>query len=184
MLAKWTKTCTLYFAAAEGGSASNMNIDHAELDGEVNIDHPQLKLRSDQLDLAFNSAKKPTTNPSTMPTVAAGGAMQAKLDSVQASIGVLDLKILDASAKSPIAGKLEAVAAAATDLETKLAAESKNLKDINDAGKIPALGIADPARRNAESLHGRPGESGSHSEAGDRGSGTAIGTRQAGQAPG
>src|SRR5207237_816535 len=78
MLAKWTKTCTLYFAAdAPAGSAkgpsSDMNIERAELEGNVDVTHPQIKLKSDALELAFDTSKheatsRPTTGPATMPS--------------------------------------------------------------------------------------------------------------------
>jgi hypothetical protein len=61
VLAKWSKTCTLYFV---GEKQSEMNIERAELDGDVAVDHTQLKLRSQGLDLVFEpqgATTKPTT---------------------------------------------------------------------------------------------------------------------------
>src|SRR5205823_5416781 len=52
----WTRTCRLFFV---GATQEAMTIERAELDGDVNIDHPQIKGRSDALELAF----APTTAP-------------------------------------------------------------------------------------------------------------------------
>jgi hypothetical protein len=80
LMAKWSKTCTLYFASGEGtsggaGAASqSMNIERAELDGDVYVDHPQIKLKSQALELAFDTTKAEkggaTSRPTTRPVVA------------------------------------------------------------------------------------------------------------------
>jgi hypothetical protein len=73
LLAKWSKTCTLYFAndgsagsANSVASGGSMNIERAELDGNVAIDHPQLKLNSDALELAFDTTKGAATRPAAL----------------------------------------------------------------------------------------------------------------------
>jgi len=75
LLARWSKTCTLYFANGDGGGAGvgsqSMNIERAELDGDVFVDHPQIKLNSQALELTFDTSKSgAATRPVTRPVVA------------------------------------------------------------------------------------------------------------------
>jgi hypothetical protein len=58
MHASWTKSCRLYM---QGEVRENMTIDRAEIEGDVTVDHPQVKGRSDTLELAFEQS--PTTKP-------------------------------------------------------------------------------------------------------------------------
>jgi hypothetical protein len=58
MNTSWSRTCRLFLT---GQSKENMTIDKAELEGDVNVDHPQVKGRSDSLELTF--VQMPTTRP-------------------------------------------------------------------------------------------------------------------------
>src|SRR5581483_2255815 len=70
MHATWTRTCRLLLT---GNTRQNMSIDRAEIDGDVTVDHPQVKGRSDTLELAFDKA------PSTRPSVDASGEPASEL---------------------------------------------------------------------------------------------------------
>jgi hypothetical protein len=64
MHADWTHTCRLFM---NGPNPQAMTIERAELDGDVNIDHPQVNGRSDSLELGFAN-ETPTTQPTTRPS--------------------------------------------------------------------------------------------------------------------
>ncbi len=51
----WADRCTLYL---QGGGFDSMAIERADLRGRVKVDHPQLKMSSDGLQLAFGSEGK------------------------------------------------------------------------------------------------------------------------------
>ena len=179
LLTKWTKSCTLYFAnaakeesGAAGGatttptdvassSAGSMNIERAELDGDVFVDHPQLKLNSQQLELTFDTSKKgATTNPTTRPAgaVAAGGPttrpaapqrmspLAKQLAGVQATVKEHDDEI--AAAIAPFNGAdlnelLVTKAQEVEGLEGRLAQQSKAMKDLAAAGQSPPKPLRD-----------------------------------------
>ena len=65
----WQERCTLFLA---GGGLDDMVLSRADLHGKVAVDHPQLKLNSETLQLHFDdqqqqSQQQPTTNPTTRP---------------------------------------------------------------------------------------------------------------------
>lgn len=62
--ADWAKTCKIYFTPDEEGRSS---VDHAEMEGDVHVLHPQFKLRSDLLDLSFETTRAARRNPATAP---------------------------------------------------------------------------------------------------------------------
>jgi lipopolysaccharide export system protein LptA len=66
--AAWTKIGRLYFAPSTSGAAA-MSFDHAELEGDVDVKHPQMALRSQKLNLFFE--EKPATRPTTLPAAPA-----------------------------------------------------------------------------------------------------------------
>src|SRR5204863_5953473 len=98
--ADWTRTCRLFFSPV-AGSSDAMTIDRAEFDGDVRLDHPQLKGRSDSLTLGFAPPEeddeasqlapttRPTTSPSPQPTLrdllAVGGVRYTMLGTDQKS---------------------------------------------------------------------------------------------------
>jgi hypothetical protein len=84
VLAKWSKTCTLYFV---GEKQSEMNIERAELDGDVAVDHTQLKLRSQELDLLFEPQGGGTTRPATQ--VAATQVAATQVATTQATTAAI-----------------------------------------------------------------------------------------------
>jgi hypothetical protein len=104
LMAKWSKTCTLYFASGEGGSggaaSQSMNIERAELDGDVFVDHPQIKLKSQALELAFDTSKAEkggaATRPTTRPVVAMSATRPTSAPATQPAIRS-DLKQLVAT---------------------------------------------------------------------------------------
>lgn len=100
MLAKWNKTCTLYFAAGEAGGG-NMNIERAELDGSVNIVHPQIKLNSNQLELGFDTTRKAATQPALTPEDQKRVALRERLNAFNADIAKLEKENAELSAKLP-----------------------------------------------------------------------------------
>ena len=61
MVVSWTRTCRVFVTGDPQSGRQNMSIDRAEIDGDVEIHHPQIRGRSDTLDLAFE--KVPTTRP-------------------------------------------------------------------------------------------------------------------------
>jgi hypothetical protein len=65
--ATWTKEGRLHFQPAVTGAA--MSFERAELEGDVDVKHPQMALRSQRLDLFFEDrpATRPTTAPATNP---------------------------------------------------------------------------------------------------------------------
>jgi hypothetical protein len=70
---QWSRTCRLYFI---GENADQMAIDRAEFDGDVQINDPQLRGRSDSLAAAFAPAERSaaTTRPSQdLRTITASG---------------------------------------------------------------------------------------------------------------
>jgi lipopolysaccharide export system protein LptA len=58
--AKWSQHCVLTMA---GPSRDQLQIKNAKLVGDVDVDHPKLKLKSDALDIGFEPSSTPT--PST-----------------------------------------------------------------------------------------------------------------------
>jgi hypothetical protein len=187
LLTKWTKTCTLYFANAPkdeataagattmptdvaSSSTGSMNIERAELDGDVYVDHPQLKLNSQQLELTFDTSKKgATTNPTTRPVgqVAAAGPttrptapqrmspLAKQLAGVQATVKEHDDEI--AAAVAPFKGgdpdallvtKSQQIEA----LEAKLAQHTKAMKELADAGQSPPKPLRDELQ-NVQTLY-------------------------------
>ncbi|MDB5318866.1 MAG: hypothetical protein JWN40_497 [Phycisphaerales bacterium] len=160
LLAKWSKTCTLYFAnspKAEGAStdiassSSSMNIERAELDGDVFVDHPQLKLNSQALELTFDTSKKATTKPTTTnPTTQSvqrlpqapqkQSPLSKQFAGLQATIKEHDDQI--AQALAPFNGAnldtlLQSKSQQLQALEIRLAQQSKAIKDLADAGQSP-----------------------------------------------
>ena len=147
LLAKWTKTCTLYFASGQpqddvaGGSATqpttrpaqrgsggggagapgSMDIERAELEGDVFVDHPQLKLRSQALDLSFDTSKRggAATRPTTRP---AGNGKVAELDAAIAA------------AKAPFGG---------VDLEALVLSKGRTLQDVEKGTDERARKVAE-----------------------------------------
>ena len=61
MHASWTTSCRVFLSP--GQNRDQMSIEHAEIEGDVTVDHPQVKGRSDKLDLAFD--KTPSTKPAS-----------------------------------------------------------------------------------------------------------------------
>jgi hypothetical protein len=156
LLAKWSKTCTLYFANAprdEGAStdiassSSSMNIERAELDGDVFVDHPQLKLNSQALELTFDTSKQPTTKPTTRPQLSQKQVpVEKPVSAVQAALKDHDDQI--AQALAPFNGvDLDALLQAKSHqlelLEDKIALQSKAIKDLADSGQAPPKALRD-----------------------------------------
>lgn len=71
----WATMGNLYLSG-EGSAAA---LDRLELAGDVDVDHPQIKLRSQKLEMAFDheaklaSTEAPEVNPTTQPTKLASG---------------------------------------------------------------------------------------------------------------
>jgi hypothetical protein len=102
VIATWTKDCHLYLAqsaatgdgdkdqSAEDQMKSGLAIERAELAGDVKVDHPNLKLSSDQLTLGFERATAATTAPGTQPVAGAlttrPAVVAGKSDSAQSQI--------------------------------------------------------------------------------------------------
>lgn len=79
--ADWTESCTLHFQEGKhtGDELQNMAIESAALRGNVNIDHPQLRLRSASLDLHLDpSAKSPSGHRKDAPPQLALRSMDAQ----------------------------------------------------------------------------------------------------------
>lgn len=58
LVAAWDKSCTLHLRPGAGGS---FDVERADLDGDVTIDHPKLKQKSDRLSLLFDPDSKPAS---------------------------------------------------------------------------------------------------------------------------
>jgi hypothetical protein len=154
LLAKWTKTCTLYFAGGELASAGgSMNIERAELEGNVDVNHPQIKIKSDALELTFDTSKsgsttKPTTrsttNPATLPApfdATPVPAADARLLALKASLLEMDNRMAQLSAPFATANPDAVVQAKMLNLlkvENTLASQNKAIKDrIETAQSTP-----------------------------------------------
>jgi lipopolysaccharide export system protein LptA len=96
MNAAWTNRCTLRFETFPDHRTA---IKEADLTGDVKVDHPQLKLASQRLELAFDVAHEraattqvastqPATQPSTRPTTQPAPLMQTNLKQLVASDSV------------------------------------------------------------------------------------------------
>jgi hypothetical protein len=74
MTVTWLDRCTLEFE----GEADDMLVKQSRLEGDVHVDHPQLKMDSRYLDLFFNNdAPVPTTRPaSTQPSHASSPQLE------------------------------------------------------------------------------------------------------------
>src|SRR5258706_8490373 len=156
LLAKWSKTCILYFANAPkdeaasrdiASSSSSMNIERAELDGDVFVDHPQLKLNSQALDLTFDTSKDHTTKPTTRPQMSQKQvAAEKPVSAVQAALKDHDEQIAQALAPfsgADLDGLLQAKSHQLELLEDRIALQSKAMKDMNDSGQAPPKGLRD-----------------------------------------
>jgi len=62
--AAWSQGGTLWF---KDGLAGEMTLDHADFAGDVDVNHPQLALKSQHLALRFEERIKPATRPATQP---------------------------------------------------------------------------------------------------------------------
>ncbi len=160
LLAKWTKQCVLYFAAAEpgqakgkpGGSAGagEMNVERAELDGDVAVDHPQLKMRSQSLAMHFDTTRKSAAGgaaggATTLPTVVERSPKARELDGQMAAVA-RELARVEAEAGKLPKGAAEDHEEALQEsleglraLEEKLVAASQAVQALEEAGRaVPA----------------------------------------------
>lgn len=141
LLAKWTKTCTLYFASTDNAANGSMNIERAELEGNVDVTHPQIKIKSDQLELSFDTKKGAATRPATMPVIGEAVAVvpaDVRLQSLKNSIDEMDARI--AHTATPFgAGNPDAVVQAKSKeletLETTLATQNKAIRERTETGQ-------------------------------------------------
>lgn len=155
LLAKWTKTCTLYFAPGDNAASGSMNIERAELEGNVDVTHPQIKIKSDALELSFDTNKAPTTRPTTRATtLPVNGATtepspaDARLLVLQKSLADLDARIAQTSAPFGAANPDAMVQAKSKELETienNLAQLNKTIRDRTDTGQSTPQTILDQA---------------------------------------
>ncbi len=70
----WTKSCELTLAR---GAGDRLSVESATLDGDVNVDHPRLALRSDRLQLGMGAPD--TAGKPVLKDLTASGAVQCKL---------------------------------------------------------------------------------------------------------
>jgi len=156
LLAKWTKTCTLYFAPGDNAASGSMNIERAELEGNVDVTHPQIKINSDALELSFDNSKaspttKPTTHPTTLPLI--GGepvvaAIQpdARLTALKASLADLDARIAQTAAAFGTGNPDAVVQAKSKDLEAieaSLAQQNKAIRERTETGQSTPQAMTD-----------------------------------------
>ncbi len=95
--ARWTQSCTLHFA---GKNNNEMAIDTADLEGDVDVKHPQMKLTSQSLELTFDPTAKSSSEPATRPTTAPANA-QSNLRKLVAT-GNVHCDLSDAQATKTI----------------------------------------------------------------------------------
>ena len=83
---EWVERCTMRLAA--GATRQEMSIEHAQLEGNVQVDSPQLAMRSDKMDLTFDPDAKRTKRqaPDDAGATGAGG----RIDPSSAPIRRLD----------------------------------------------------------------------------------------------
>ena len=152
LLAKWTKTCTLYFANQPGAQSSGqMDIERAELEGNVDVTHPQLKLKSDALELTFDPTKRPPTTAPTgaprahaeLPIPARANLTSPELAAAQQALAEVKSSIKDLGTPLPPGQSLEAKSQELQTLESKVALQAKAIKDIETAGQIIPRNIRD-----------------------------------------
>jgi hypothetical protein len=93
MRTSWTKSCELLFGGAD---AESMAIQTANLEGDVHVQHPQLKVDSQKLQLAF--APEPTAAGKRRPSTAPGGT-DVTLKEVHAQ-GAVKAEVKDQAGKS------------------------------------------------------------------------------------
>src|SRR5205823_2483069 len=83
MKAAWTDRCALQFQNLPDGHSA---IKEADITGGVSIDHPQIKLNSNRLVLAFDvTSRSSTTAPATSPATQPANLMQTNLKQLIAS---------------------------------------------------------------------------------------------------
>jgi lipopolysaccharide export system protein LptA len=92
--ADWSDSCTLIL---EPGERGDMQVSEALLDGDVHVDHPQVKLNADELDLGLDHTPRAG---SRAPTTQAGDTMatSGQLRSMDAS-GAVDCTLHDSQGK-------------------------------------------------------------------------------------
>lgn len=146
LLAKWSKTCTLYFASTDNAASGSMNIERAELEGNVDVTHPQIKIKSDQLELSFDTKKgeaatRPTTWPSMIPGVSTVNLTvppDARLQSLKNSIDEMDARIAHTAAPFGAGNADAVVQARSKELETlegALATQNKAIRERTESGQ-------------------------------------------------
>jgi hypothetical protein len=110
LTAKWDQSCVL---SLTGQTRDQMTIDAADLAGDVNLDHPQMKLSSDTLHVAFEAA--PTTQPSKdgkppaaqpKDMTAVGNVKCDLIDEQQRIRHITTDRLVVATEKSPTTGKI------------------------------------------------------------------------------
>ena len=84
LLASWTERCLLRFETAPGGQ---LIIRHADIDGDVKISHPQMKLDSKRMELAFD-IEKPNADKDKPVDITAPTVPQSVLRRLVATDGV------------------------------------------------------------------------------------------------
>jgi lipopolysaccharide export system protein LptA len=93
--ADWSDLCTL---ALKPGEHGDMQVSEALLDGDVHVDHPQIKLNADELDMALDNLPRPASG--AVPPAQGSGAMDssAQLHEMNAS-GSVDCTLRDSQGR-------------------------------------------------------------------------------------
>ena len=98
--ADWSDSCTL---ALKPGEHGDMQVSEALLDGDVHVDHPQIKLNADELDMALDNVPRPASGKAATGAAAAtqgSGAVDstAQLHEMNAS-GSVDCTLRDSQGR-------------------------------------------------------------------------------------
>ena len=143
-LVDWADHCHLQM---KRGERESQVISEAVLDGDVHVDHPQIKLISDELDLGFDEVKRATTSPATTSTTlnprstAPAGTASAATTSPSTRPGstASELRRMDA------AGNVDCTVLDAQEKEQHILADHLTLDTAKDA-----FGQVSPSRMTAD----------------------------------
>jgi lipopolysaccharide export system protein LptA len=80
LLASWTKTCVL---TVSGKSQQDLTVEQADITGDVDIQHPRVKLRSDALKVALAPSTNPDDDAPQIKQLVASGQVRADLTDEQ-----------------------------------------------------------------------------------------------------
>ncbi|HEX4796271.1 MAG TPA: hypothetical protein VH370_20950 [Humisphaera sp.] len=146
--AKWAKQAKVFLFGGATGETREIAIDHMELLGDVDVEHPQLSMQSQQLAIYFDSGAGATTRPATRrtaqattnPTTQPDRERQIEIKRIFATTAV-HARLLDAQGKyQTIDGdELELLTARGTDGQI-------HPRQVNATGKVHAFDDAQDLR--------------------------------------